>query len=125
MPMALLGVWRRLFSSVNTTRIEEAKTETPITTEPFPAPAPVQPLKRIPYSRRLNRIIRVGHTKPAPSFGAPALVWHLGMWPTEKDDPIGRLRPSDFESLSPNSKFEELSLQEQRQLLKDNYEKKL
>jgi hypothetical protein len=34
-----------------------------------------------PYSDQYETIIRQGHTRPTPEFGAPTLVWHVGIWP--------------------------------------------
>ena len=61
---------------------------------------------------RLRRIIRVGHTKPAPTFGAPALVWHLGLWPREDYDPLRSLTPRDQEQL-----FNSMSESERQEFL--------
>jgi hypothetical protein len=35
------------------------------------------------YSRNLSE----GHTQPAPEIGAPALSWHIGVWPKHDADP--------------------------------------
>ena len=37
--------------------------------------------KHSPYSSQYETVIAQGHTRPTPSFGAPALVWHVGIWP--------------------------------------------
>jgi hypothetical protein len=29
----------------------------------------------------------IGHTRPTPEFGAPALIWHLAFWPVHDRDP--------------------------------------
>ena len=36
---------------------------------------------RSPYSVQYETIISQGHTRPTPSFGSPALIWHVGIWP--------------------------------------------
>src|SRR5262249_22273846 len=36
---------------------------------------------RSPYSEQYETIIGQGHERPTPSFGAPTLVWHVGVWP--------------------------------------------
>jgi hypothetical protein len=41
----------------------------------------------MPYSTQYNIINRIGHARPTPSFGAPTLVWHLGIWPKRTADP--------------------------------------
>ncbi len=40
------------------------------------------------YSNRYNKIQQVGHTRAAPSFGAPALIWHMALWPERQSDPL-------------------------------------
>lgn len=40
-----------------------------------------------PYSTQYNIINRIGHARPTPSFGAPTIVWHLGIWPKRIADP--------------------------------------
>src|SRR5262245_60391666 len=42
--------------------------------------APLPPPES-PYSDQYETIIRQGHTRPIPEFGAPTLVWHIGIWP--------------------------------------------
>src|SRR5262245_51307026 len=37
--------------------------------------------RRSPYSEQYETIIGQGHERPTPSFGAPTLVWHVGVWP--------------------------------------------
>jgi hypothetical protein len=32
-----------------------------------------------PYSDQYETIVAQGHTRPTPTFGAPALVWHVGI----------------------------------------------
>ena len=39
-----------------------------------------------PYSPQYQTIVAQGHERPTPSFGAPALVWHVGIWPRRKTD---------------------------------------
>ncbi len=41
---------------------------------------------RSPYSDQYETIISQGHTRPTPSFGAPALVWHVAIWPRRTVD---------------------------------------
>jgi len=40
-----------------------------------------------PYSNQYTTITRVGQPPPTPTFGAPTLVWHLGVWPRRASDP--------------------------------------
>jgi hypothetical protein len=40
-----------------------------------------------PYSSQYTTINHIGHARPTPSFGAPTLIWHLGIWPTRGADP--------------------------------------
>lgn len=39
------------------------------------------------YSDQFDLIKREGHRRPPPVIGAPTLVWHLGVWPKNADDP--------------------------------------
>ena len=39
-----------------------------------------------PYSPQYQTIISQGHERPPPSFGAPTLVWHVGIWPRRATD---------------------------------------
>jgi hypothetical protein len=39
------------------------------------------------YTKQFFTITREGHTRPAPEFGAPTLVWHVAFWPRQDDDP--------------------------------------
>jgi hypothetical protein len=48
-----------------------------------------QPPSGSPYSDQYETIIRQGHTRPIPEVGAPALLWHVGIWPRK------HLRSSD------------------------------
>jgi hypothetical protein len=34
-----------------------------------------------PYSEQYETIVGRGHTRPTAMFGAPTLVWHVGVWP--------------------------------------------
>src|SRR3990172_5840168 len=46
---------------------------------------------RSPSSAQYETIIAQGHARPTPSFGAPALVWHVAIWPRRTvDSPDGR-----------------------------------
>jgi hypothetical protein len=47
----------------------------------------------IPYSAQYNTINKEGHECPPPVFGAPALVWHLGISPHEVDKRVSRDLP--------------------------------
>src|SRR5262245_8091029 len=40
-----------------------------------------------PYSDQYETIISQGHARPTPLFGAPALVWHVAIWPRRMYDP--------------------------------------
>jgi hypothetical protein len=54
-----------------------------------------------PYSDQYETIIRQGHTRPTPEFGAPTLVWHVGIWPRRHVKRSGELcDPHDTFSLS-------------------------
>jgi hypothetical protein len=77
-------------------------------------PAPAGGRKRvvsitptIPYSAQYDVMNREGHECPPPTFGAPTLVWHLGISPHE-----------DEAGVTPNS-----SLAEMHNLLVADYEK--
>ena len=51
---------------------------------------------RSPYASQYETIVSRGHTRPTPSFSAPALVWHVAFWPrrmVERED--GALEPCD------------------------------
>jgi hypothetical protein len=39
------------------------------------------------YTKQFFTITREGHTRPAPEFGAPCLVWHVAFWPKQDLDP--------------------------------------
>ena len=41
---------------------------------------------RSPYSLQYETIVAQGHERPTPSFGAPTLIWHVGIWPRRKTD---------------------------------------
>ena len=43
--------------------------------------------KSSPYSNQYATITRVGQPPPTPTFGAPSLVWHVGIWPKHASDP--------------------------------------
>ena len=38
-------------------------------------------VRRSPYSLQYETIVAQGHERPTPSFGAPTLIWHVGVWP--------------------------------------------
>jgi Protein of unknown function (DUF3422) len=40
----------------------------------------------VPYSAQYTTITREGHERPTPIFGAPTLVWHLGISPHVPDE---------------------------------------
>lgn len=40
-----------------------------------------------PYSAQYETIVAQGHEQPTPVFAAPALVWHVGVWPRAEFDP--------------------------------------
>lgn len=44
---------------------------------------------RSPYSDQYETLISQGHTRPTPAFGAPALVWHVAIWPRRAVDGSG------------------------------------
>ena len=49
------------------------------------------------YASEYGTILSQGHTRPTPSFGAPALVWHVGIWPRRctRPDANGKVRDCD------------------------------
>jgi hypothetical protein len=49
---------------------------------------PVPIIPTIPYSAQYNMMNREGHECPPPTFGAPTLVWHLGISPHEEDEKL-------------------------------------
>lgn len=62
----------------------------------------------VPYSAQYTTITREGHERPTPIFGAPALIWHLGISPHWED-----VRHDD----------EKITLEQLHQRLAANYEK--
>jgi hypothetical protein len=51
---------------------------------------------RSPYASQYETIVARGHTRPTPSFNAPALVWHVAFWPRRMvEDEDGTLQPCD------------------------------
>jgi hypothetical protein len=49
-----------------------------------------------PYSDQYETILSEGQTRPAPSFGAPTLVWHVAIWPRRTmQDASGEAEPCD------------------------------
>ncbi len=36
-----------------------------------------------PHSKQYSAILSEGHLRPAPAFGSPTLIWHLGVWQRE------------------------------------------
>lgn len=50
---------------------------------------------RSPYSLQYETIIAQGHERPTPSFGAPALVWHVAIWPRRHADSGEACDPHD------------------------------
>lgn len=46
--------------------------------------------RRSPYSRQYETIIAQGHERPTPTFGAPTLIWHVGIWPRPARMEAGR-----------------------------------
>ncbi|MDX2204553.1 MAG: hypothetical protein NW223_17510 [Hyphomicrobiaceae bacterium] len=53
--------------------------------EPSAAPEPAG--RGAPYSPQYEIIVGQGHDHPTPFFSAPALVWHVGVWPKKRHDP--------------------------------------
>ena len=47
------------------------------------------------YSAQYETIVAQGHERPTPSFGAPALIWHVAMWPRRHADTGERIDPHD------------------------------
>jgi len=37
-----------------------------------------------PHAPRYSAVLQEGHRRPPPTFGAPTLVWHLGIWLPER-----------------------------------------
>jgi hypothetical protein len=52
-----------------------------------------QPSNSNPYTPQYKTITQVGHTRPTQEIGAPALIWHVAVWPASKQDPQD-VRPS-------------------------------
>jgi hypothetical protein len=48
-----------------------------------------------PYSDQYETIIAQGHARPTPSLGAPALVWHVAIWPRRSVSVEGAAEPCD------------------------------
>jgi hypothetical protein len=49
-----------------------------------------------PYSDQYETILSQGQIRPAPSFGAPTLVWHVAIWPRRTmQDAHGEAEPCD------------------------------
>jgi hypothetical protein len=51
-----------------------------------------------PYSPQYRIATREGHERPTPSFGAPTLVWHLGLWPGRGASVRSKPDPGDLKS---------------------------
>lgn len=60
-------------------------------------------LERSPYSPQYETIVAQGHERPTPSCGAPALIWHLAIWPRRQTDLGEDCDPNDT-SLARNSR---------------------
>ena len=41
---------------------------------------------RSPYSLQYETIVAQGHERPTPAFGAPTVIWHVGIWPRRQTD---------------------------------------
>lgn len=52
-----------------------------------------------PYSEQYETIIAQGHEQPTPVFAAPALVWHVGLWPRLRAPDGGKCDPHDTADL--------------------------
>ena len=51
------------------------------------------------YSRSYNEIMAMCHNSPPPILGAPALIWHIGLWPGGGSYPLSEaLDPDDYEA---------------------------
>jgi hypothetical protein len=61
-----------------------------------------------PYSSQYSTINHIGHARPTPSFGAPTLIWHLGIWPKRNADPQDVSGPTRSEA---RERFEEKQIQ--------------
>ena len=48
-----------------------------------------------PYSSQYQAIVAQGHERPTPAFGAPTLVWHVGLWPRRIADTGQSADPHD------------------------------
>ena len=48
-----------------------------------------------PYSDQYETIVAQGHERPTPSFGAPALIWHVAVWPRRQTDAGEDCDPND------------------------------
>jgi hypothetical protein len=53
---------------------------------------------RSPYSEQYETIMAQGNERPTPSFWAPTLVWHVGVWPR----PAGPLTQESRETCDPH-----------------------
>ncbi len=51
--------------------------------------------RRVPYSPQYQVIVVQGHDHPTPFFSAPALIWHIGVWPLRASDPHGNPTEDD------------------------------
>lgn len=54
----------------------------PLPVQKNPPTAPISP-----YSAQYETIVAQGHEQPTPTFDAPTLVWHVGVWPRRAFDP--------------------------------------
>jgi hypothetical protein len=50
---------------------------------------------RSPYSLQYETIVAQGHERPAPSFGAPTLIWHVAFWPRRQTNSGEDSDPND------------------------------
>jgi hypothetical protein len=49
----------------------------------MPETKPARPL----YTPQYETLLETGHTRTAPELSAPAIVWHVAVWPSRKEDP--------------------------------------
>src|SRR6478672_9101848 len=73
---------------------------------------------RSPYSLQYETIVAQGHERPAPSFGAPTLIWHVAFWPRRQTSSGEDSDPNDTAGM-PDSGHAKRQFETRRKLWHD------